>query len=144
MIWRSDISLFTRLVEQYPDKAYGYHNLGCAYMDKAKNLDMAEREFERALALDPVFPRLRTQMGYARLLRGDLEGALEHYDHAIYQNPFDAEALLNRGEVLERLNRMDEAAESYRRFLATPGDELPEARIAVRLKLGAHSSAREN
>jgi protein O-mannosyl-transferase len=137
--WRNDIVLFTRLVELYPERAYGHHNLGCAYLDKAKDLDLAERSFERTLALDPVFPRLRTQMGYVRLLRRDYEGAIDHYNQAIYQNPLDAEALLNRGESLERLGRLDEALESYHRFLETPGNELSGARISVRSKVDALS-----
>jgi tetratricopeptide (TPR) repeat protein len=74
-------------------------------------------------------------MGYVRLLRGDLQGALEHYNQAIYRNSLDAEALLNRGVVLERLGRYADAVDSYRRFLATPGNELPEARRVIPAKI---------
>jgi tetratricopeptide (TPR) repeat protein len=137
--WHNDIALFSRLIDLYPENAYGYHNLGCAYLDKEKNLDLAEKSFERALALDPYFPRLRTQMGYARLLRGDLAGALSHYNQAIYQNALDSEALLNRGDVLERLGKFDEALDSYRRFLATPGSEFVDARVSTKLKVIALS-----
>ena len=133
--WKNDVELFTRLVKLYPDKAYGYHNLGCAYLDKEKNLELAEKSFEHALLLDPLFPRLRTQLGYVRLLKGDYEGALSHYNHAVYQNPLDAEAWLNRGEVLERTGRVQEALESYRRFLATPAFDLLDARSRVKNKL---------
>lgn len=135
MIWRNDVTLFTRLVEQHPDKAYAHHNLGCAYLDKEKNLDLAQRSFEKALLLDPTFPRLRTQLGYICLLRGDLAGALQHYDYAVYLNPLDAEALLNRGEVLERLGRYADAMDSYRRFLALSINELPQARTGVTMRL---------
>ncbi len=134
--WKSDIALFSRVVEQYPERAFGHHNLGCAYLDKVKNLDLAEKEFEKALALDPAFPRLRTQMGYICLLRGDYAGALRHYSEAVKFNPFDAEAHLNSGIALERLGRYAEAAAEFKFFLAIPGSELAEARpyAEVRVK----------
>ncbi len=126
--WRSDVSLFSRVVEQYPERAFGHHNLGCAYLDKEKNLDLAEQEFEKALALDPFFPRLRTQMGYISLQRGDYDGALRHYTDAVMINPGDAEAHLNRAIVLEKLRRYAEAVTEYRLFLATPGNDLAGSR----------------
>jgi tetratricopeptide (TPR) repeat protein len=138
LFWRDDIKLFSRLVSLYPESAYGHHNLGCAYLDKEKNLDLAEQSFERAFALDPLFPRLRTQLGYVQLLRGDNEGAVAHYDHAIYQNPLDAEALLNRGDALEKLGRWDDAVDSYCRFLKTPGTEYIDAKKSVRRKLSTN------
>jgi hypothetical protein len=133
--WRSDVALFSGLVKQYPEQAFGHHNLGCAYLDKVGDLDSAEREFERALELDPFFPRLRTQLGYVRLLKGDYEGALHHYNEAVSQNPFDAEALLNRAMALDKLGRYEEAAVDYRRFLAAPGNELPQARPQAEARL---------
>lgn len=135
LTWHDDIALFSRLTALYPERAYGYHNLGCAYLDKVKNLDRAEKSFEQALSLDPFFPRLRTQMGYVRLMRGDLEGALSHYNQAIYMNPLDSEALLNRGDVFERLGRRAEALDSYRRFLALPVNDLPQARQDVAARI---------
>lgn len=135
MTWHDDVALFSRLVELYPDQAYGHHNLGCAYLDKVKNVELAEKSFERALTLDPFFPRLRTQMGFVRMQRGLYEQALEQYDHAVFLNPKDAEAQLNRGVALERLGRNAEALDSYRRFLALPGDELPLARKEIKERM---------
>jgi len=72
--WKNDVMLFSRFVMQYPDNAFGHHNLGCAYLDEAGDLHAAEREFNKALAYDPYFPRLRTQLGYIQLKRGDYKG----------------------------------------------------------------------
>ncbi|HIJ96084.1 MAG TPA: tetratricopeptide repeat protein [Desulfuromonadales bacterium] len=143
MVWNNDISLFTRLADQHPERAFAYHNLGCAYLDKVKNLDLAERSFEKALALQPTFPRLHTQIGYVRLLRGDYAGALQHYTEALQINPFDAEAHLNSGMALENLQRYDEALFEYQRFLETPGNELPEARRTTPQKIAELSRLRD-
>lgn len=131
LIWRNDITLFSRLVELYPDQAYGYHNLGCYYLDIRKDLNLAEEAFSKALARNPEFPRLQTQMGYVRLMRGDLEGALRYYDHALMQNPFDGEALVKRGEVMELTGSKAEALSMYKRFLALPASDIPGARSLV-------------
>ena len=105
-IWKNDIALFSHVIKLYPEQAFGYHNLGCVYLDKDGNIDLAEKAFEKALALNPFFPRLHTQMGYVHLLRGDFEGAIAHYNEAIYLNPVDPEALLNRGKPMRRQESM--------------------------------------
>lgn len=134
-IWKDDIALFSDYVQNYPDQAFGHHNLGTAYLDLANDLGRADLEFGKVLALDPFFPRLHTQMGYVRLLRGDFDGALLRYDEAVRQNPLDAEALLNRGTVLEKLGRYSEAIEDYKRFLAAPNRELDGARPRIQYKI---------
>jgi hypothetical protein len=135
--WRSDATLFAREVAAHPDDVFGHHNLGTWYLDQAGDLDAAEREFGKALAIDPGHWRLHTQLGYVRLQRGDLPGALRHYDAALEVDPADAEALLNRAMVLDVLGRQAEAARDYRRFLATPASELPRARPDAEARLRA-------
>jgi len=139
LVWKDDFSLFSRYVQQYPEVAWGHHNLGCAYLDKAKNLALAERSFKRALELDPKFPLLQTQLGYLHVLRRDYTTALSFYNEAIYQNPVDSEALINRGDVLEQLGRHSEALESYRRFLelSVSINEFPKERPRIEDKVRA-------
>jgi protein O-mannosyl-transferase len=126
--WKDDIALFSGVIEMYPDQAWGYHNMGCAYLDKLKNLKLSEVAFQKAASLDPAFPRLQTQLGYLNLLRGDYPGAIKRYDEAIFQNPADAEAFVNRGVSLENLGRYGEALADYRRLLTIPGNEPPSGR----------------
>lgn len=133
--WRSDVRLFSKYVVQYPEVAGGHYNLGSAYMEKEHNLDLAEKSFERALSLDPTFPKLQTNMGFARLQRGDYEGALRHYAEALKLKPDDVEALLNSGVALEKLMRYEEAIKFYRLFLTIPGNDFAEARLSTEMKI---------
>ena len=44
---------------------------------------------------------------------GQLDEALEYYDKAINEGPNEPSAHINRGDVLRKLHRFDEAYESY-------------------------------
>lgn len=132
MDWKSEITLFSRVVEQYPNDARGHAELGRSYYKEDRNnnnyLDMSEREFNKALALDPSMQTLHTPIGSIRLVKGDYEGALFHYTEALSADPFDKEALIYRGMVLENLKRYKEAAADYQLFLYAPGKGLDEMR----------------
>ncbi|MBF0327627.1 MAG: tetratricopeptide repeat protein [Nitrospirae bacterium] len=132
MDWKSDITLFGRFVEQYPNDAYSHLGLGDAYFGErnidSRYLDLAEPEYKKALALKPVLPGAHTNLGYIRLAKGDYEGAVHYYTIALGGYPLDKEALLNRGIALENLGRQKEAVEDFKRFLSVPGYELSEAR----------------
>lgn len=135
MVWKNDVTLFSDYVEHFPDRAFGHHNLGTAYLDIEKAPVKAEAEFRKVLLLDPAFPKLHTQLGYLRLLRGDLQGALTEYNEAVSLYPQDAEALLNRGDILAGMGKYSEAVSSYLRFLTAPDREFDTVRPAVTQKI---------
>lgn len=141
--WNSDISLFGRFAEQYPNDAYSHAGLGNAYFLEhnrdRRYLDLAEQEYLKALALTTIVPGVHAKMGYIRLYRGDSEGAVYYYTFALSVFPSDKEALLNRGIALEILGRKKEAREDFKRFLATPGYELADARPYAAARIRALS-----
>jgi tetratricopeptide (TPR) repeat protein len=49
---------------------------------------------------------------------GDYASALAHYQEAVARNPQDAESLSNLGQVLVRMNRVEEAIQYFQRALA--------------------------
>ncbi len=128
--WKSDISLFSRLVEMYPDNPYGHAYLGMGFYAESKRdnryIDLAEQEFGKAMNVANIYQMeyaltVHIQMGHIRRLRGDYEGALYHYTEALAIYPSDREARLNRGITLENLGRYREAVNDYELLLATPG-----------------------
>jgi protein O-mannosyl-transferase len=136
--WRSDITLFSRLVEQYPENPNGYYHLGIAYIKRKgpNDLQVAEKNLEMVLALDPSTQSVQTPLGLVRLERGDFEGALYYYSEALGNFPLDREARINRGITYEKLGRYQEALADYRFYLTIPtynhipgSQELAETRI---------------
>ncbi|MEK6744936.1 MAG: tetratricopeptide repeat protein [Nitrospirota bacterium] len=122
--WNGNIALFSKLVEQYPESAYGHAGLGAAYLDRqdASDLERAEQELTKALTLEPSLQEVFVPLGHVRLIRGDFEGALYFYSQALRKDPADTEARLNRGIALERLGRTKDAIADYQEFLALPDD----------------------
>lgn len=129
--WKSDFTLYGKLVAQYPNNPIGHANLGSAYIDRRAegDLPLAQREFETALSLDPTQRTIHTPLGYIALTSGDFPKALHHYNEALTVTPADRDARINRGIVLEKLGRPQEAAADYRFFLSLPDyQNLPGAR----------------
>jgi tetratricopeptide (TPR) repeat protein len=91
------------------------------------DLRMAEKNFQKQLALDPETQSAQTPLGTIRLETGDYEGALYYYSEALGMNPLDAAARINRAIAYERTGRYNEALSDYRFFLTMPGrDRVPE------------------
>jgi hypothetical protein len=122
--WRNNYTLYTNLVEHYPENIHAHAGLGNVYYGKGKehNSDLAEKEFEKVIAIDPNFPMIYTHLGNIKLNREDLAGAMFCYSKAIEVYPYDKEARLNRGITLEKLGRPKEAITDYIFFLTSPGN----------------------
>ena len=60
--------------------------------------------------------------GATAYIAGDYRTALKHYEEAVTRNPQDAESLSNLGQVLVRMNRVEEALPYFQRALAIVPD----------------------
>ncbi|MEX0979689.1 MAG: DUF4388 domain-containing protein [Gemmatimonadota bacterium] len=119
-----------------------HSNLGVAFF-RAGMLEDSEREFKRALELDPTDPKLRSRLALVCLKRHRPVEALEYFDGAPLETKPDFAGLRNRALALEWLGRYDEALESLERADALrPGDaDTLLARGIVHLKGGDAESA---
>lgn len=117
--WRDDLSLFTRLVQQYPENQYGHFNLAATYIGRggAGDIEQAERELDIALSLDPELQDAYTPMGLVMLLLGRYNEAVYYYTRALEYLPIDRDARINRAIAYERLGMHKEALSDYRFYL---------------------------
>ena len=97
-----------KLIALAPEHAHAYNALGYSLADRGQRLEEAEELIVRALEILPKDPYILDSMGWVRYRRGDLHGALERLEQA-YALRTDPEIAAHLGEVLWRLNRVDEA-----------------------------------
>ncbi|MBZ5638418.1 MAG: tetratricopeptide repeat protein [Acidobacteriia bacterium] len=121
--WKNDVTLFGRLVSQYPENPHGHYSLGNAYLDDRGeyDLELAEREYLTALALDPTLQSAYAPLGYIRMVKQDYAGALRYYSRALQYDPMSRSARVNRGLAYEKLGRVKEALADYEFYLTLPG-----------------------
>lgn len=141
--WKTELALFSRAVEQYPDDARAHACLGGSYYNVQKQNPgfalQAEQHYERALSLDPTIQMAHTPLGHLKLDKGDLEGALYHYTEALNIYPYDKEARLNRGITFEKMRKLPEALADFKFFLTTPGYNIPGSREFAEAKIRSHA-----
>ncbi len=95
-------------------------------LHKAGRLEEAEAAYLALIARDPGNADARHMLGGIAYQRGDLTGALAHYDQAAAGGLGDLSDALqfNRGNVLKALGRRDEAIAAFRRTVAINQDNL--------------------
>ena len=110
--------------------AMAFMNLGVAAAERSDELAatgesaaakryfaMAQRQFTLAVRANPSSPEARVNLGQALVRGGRAAEALVHYDAAIDVDPDLAVAHFLRGQTLEMVGRLAEAASAYRRVV---------------------------
>lgn len=80
-------------------------------------MDLAERDFNRAIAYSVNFVAAYTSKGFIALRRGDLKEALEYLEEALAIDPSCRMALLCTGEIYMRLNSLKKAETCLERLV---------------------------
>lgn len=109
------ISEYRKCVETSPSSEY-WNNLGKALLNAGK-YDEASNAFFKVLEKNK-WPDAHFHLALARKNSGKLEDALKELDEALKINPKYREAINERAQILEALNRKDEALTEYKKVIA--------------------------
>lgn len=126
-------ALLLAVLDEDPRHVTALNTLGLIAIG-AHEADRALDYFERAAAVEPNAPGIWFNHFQALEAAGDLARGLASLDRALAIDPYYVPALLRKAEVLERLGRVAESADLYRRIIAASPDpdQLPEAaRLAL-------------
>ena len=113
-------------VEQRPDSADGYNNVGEALIG-LRRFDEAEQYLRRGQKINPRHPNTLLNLVVALERQERYEEALAGYDDILKLNPEDIKIHVGRGSLLVRMRRYAEAFESLKPAVARP-PALPSAR----------------
>jgi tetratricopeptide (TPR) repeat protein len=101
---RKGIVMNPQELEATYKKAVGFHQSG--------NLAQAESLYARLLKEVPQSEAGNSNMAALQYSKGNLEAALRFAERALVANPFNLDALINKGSTLMAMGRNDEAIES--------------------------------
>jgi tetratricopeptide (TPR) repeat protein len=135
-----------KVIEYAPDKAFGHNNLGFSYLyNNPKNLEAAEKHFEKAAMIEPDEDNIRVNIGDVHRAMGNLEAARDDYSAAMKIDATNAVAATKRGHVNSFLGNYEEARADYDTGIAA-GEEgnksnLANYRAFVSIHAGDHEQA---
>ncbi len=99
-----------------PDSADGWNSLGATEVG-ARNLKVALRNFDKAIALEPTMTSAIVNAGQAHIALGDRDTGEKLFRRALEINPNDAVAANLIGELSSREGRDREAREWFQRAI---------------------------
>jgi hypothetical protein len=135
-VWADPVTLWTDVVEKSPGKFRPHLNLGESY-DAAGKYPEAEREYRKAVEIDPASKQARTSLATVLQKAGRAPEAEAAYRADLRLDARHYPALYNLAELLWRSGRRDEAAELYERYLelappqSGPGRTIATARASA-------------
>jgi tetratricopeptide (TPR) repeat protein len=97
-------------------------NLGAALLEKGKQGDQgalhrALEILQQCVGEQPKLPHAHTNLGIAKLVLEDPNGALVCFDRALAMDPGHIPSLYNRGAVLRGLGRLEESLATIEKIL---------------------------
>ncbi|MHB8418036.1 MAG: tetratricopeptide repeat protein [Myxococcales bacterium] len=135
-----EAAIYRKILDRDPLHRAGAERLGVLLSESGDATSVLELQERQAMTLaaqgDSSGPeRLLEVARKVQTQLSDLPRALRLLDRAVSARPDDAAVLFARGEVLARLSRPEEAAESYRRTAELRSD--PQGQAEAHLRLGA-------
>ena len=112
-VWRNDITLMERTIQQVGATPRLLYGLGTAY-DRAGEPQWAMSVWEECLELDPDYHEARLNLAVAHKHAGDIDGAEAIYRECLKRNASYGTAHYNLAVLLEQRGRVPEALEHFR------------------------------
>ena len=91
--------------------------------------DLAKREYEETLRLNPNFAPAATALGWFFIDKGQVDAALDYFSQALKINPDDASATFGVGRVYDEKRNGTLAADHYHQALQLETDPDRKSRI---------------
>jgi tetratricopeptide (TPR) repeat protein len=118
-VWRDSDTLWSDIIRQYPQEIPdAYANRGWYYYEKAKRIDAAIADFDRAIALNPNHAKAWLNKGAVFSAQNQADSALVCFDRALRIEPNLFAAWSDRGGIRARKGDLSGAVADFSRSIA--------------------------
>lgn len=114
MVWKDTFSLFTDVVNKYPQVAVGHYNMGNILMNDKMDYPAAIAAYQKAIEARPDYADAWTNLGVCLQHLKSYRDGVNCLLRAIAYNPKHVEAHNNLGVGYEKLEKTDSALFHYR------------------------------
>ena len=115
------LRLLIELVDKYPQDKEAHFDLAMAYSYNGRDPE-AIAEYERAVAIDPMYGYAVNQLGYLNAKQRDFAKAIRYFERYAELNPNLPNPVDSIAEMNMFMGNLDEAAAKYREALAIKPD----------------------
>ena len=116
-VWQAPLSLWKDSARKNPENHRAHNNLG-AELNDAGHLDLAIRQYSRALEIKPDFADANNNLGSALIRRGQFKEAIQYLSKALQKKPRLLGALNNMGVALAQQGDLKGAIRYFKRALS--------------------------
>jgi tetratricopeptide (TPR) repeat protein len=121
-VWENGKTLWTDVIEKYPDDFFAYGKRGEYYLTQ-KQFEPALEDYNKSIELNPRYASAYINRGRAHQQLGNFEDALFDFGEALRFGYKDPRVYLNRGVALLMLDNNSQALVSFTRYIkAVPKD----------------------
>jgi protein O-mannosyl-transferase len=94
--WKDSITLWTNVIEKYPDAAFAYNIRGYAFFNNNDNVN-AMKDYKIAIELKNDYSDAWFNLATSKLLSQDFNGAIEAFNRTLKIDSLYGDAYFNRG-----------------------------------------------
>jgi tetratricopeptide (TPR) repeat protein len=116
-VWRDSLSLYSRILDNFPDCASAQNGLGLA-LSNAGRTEEAIVHYREALRLEPASVHAHYNLGIELAVAGKLDEAMFHFNEALKLNPRSEQLHNNVGVVLAQQGKVQEALDQFKLSIA--------------------------
>lgn len=138
-------------VRRTPNDPYAYHQLGDAYIQKAREsgdptyFELAEQALRKSLSLNPEQSGARRHLAHVMALRHDFAAAAVEAEKAIAIDPGDVDAHGVMGDAYLEMGRFEQAEKAYKKMIVLKESLASHSRMSGLKSLrGDHEGAVSN
>ncbi len=123
-VWKNNETLWTHVMELFPEVSTAYLNLGNYYRDDKKDYNKALEIYQKGMSTTSVDAQFYNSIGKLYFDKGDMNNALQNLNQSVaylsktkLKNDKIAEIYLNRGATFSMLNQYDNAIQDFNKAI---------------------------